>query len=230
MQINTVVNIGFFLVILLFAILAITSQKQISKIETDSSRVTSLRAPTAKASASVNIALNKSLAALRGWVLIGEERFLRDRQNSWQSIRIEEERLLVLSKDWTNPHNVERLSEAVKLLDQLETEQVKIQLIAHKLENVPSSEILLNNAIPLASSVADRITTMIDFAKSQNASNNRLALLAEMADFRGSFALSVADIRAFLLAGDTKFVASFKRNWLRNEKSYKKWLFRKISG
>ncbi len=222
MQINTVVNIGFFLVILLFAILAITSQKQISKIETDSSRVTSLRAPTAKASASVNIALNKSLAALRGWVLIGEERFLRDRQDSWQSIRIEEEKLLALSKDWTNRHNVERLFEAVKLLDQLETEQIKIEVIAHKLENVPSSEILLNNAIPLASSVADRITTMIDFAKSQNASNNRLALLAEMADFRGSFALSVADIRAFLLAGDTKFVASFKRHWLRNEKSYKK--------
>ncbi len=220
MQINTVVNIGFFLVILLFAILAIMSQKQISKIETDSTRVTSLRAPTAKASASVNIALNKSLAALRGWVLLGEDRFLKGRQEAWQSIHTEKAKLLVLSKDWTNPRNVERLSEAVKLLDQLEIEQVNIELIAHKLENVRSSEILLNDAIPLASSVADRITTMIDFAKSQNASPDRLALLAAMADFRGSFALSLADIRAFLLAGDARFKGSFELHWLRNEKSY----------
>ncbi len=221
LQINTIVNIGFFLVILLFATLAITSQKQISKIESDSTRVTSLRAPTAKASASINIALNKSLAALRGWVLIGEEYFLIDRQRSWQSIRKEEEKLLALSKGWTNPRNIERLSKAVKLLDQLETEQVNIELIAHKLENIRSLEILLNDAIPLASSVADRITIMIDFAKSQNASSDRLILLAEMADFRSSFALSLADIRAFLLAGDVRFKNSFEFHWLRNEKSYK---------
>ncbi len=221
MQINTIVNIGFSLVIVLFITLAITSQRQISKIGEDSDRVTSLRAPTAKASASINISLNKSLAALRGWMLIGEERFLRDRQDAWQSIREEEGNLLALSKDWTVSRNLEQLSEAVKLLDKLEAEQVKIELIAHKLENVRSSEILLNDAIPLATSVTDRITTMIDYAKSQNASTNQLALLAEMADFRGSFALSLADIRAFLLAGDVKFKDSFDRHWLRNEKSYK---------
>ncbi len=222
MQINTIVNIGFLLVILLFTILAITSQKQISKIESDSARVTSLRAPTAKASASVNIALNKSLAALSGWVLIGDDHFLRDRQDAWQSIHIEKEKLLTLSKDWTNPHNVERLSEAVNLLAQLEAEQVNIELIAHKLENIRSSEILFKDAIPLASSLAGHITSMINFAKSQKVSPIRLTLLAAMADFRGSFALSLADIRAFLLAGDTKFKDSFELHWLSNEKSYKK--------
>ncbi len=221
LQINTLINTGFLIIIVLFATLAILSLKQISTIEAASAQVTSLREPSAKASASVNIALNKSLAALRGWVLIGEDRFLRDRHDSWLSIRKEEEKLLLLSKGWTNPRNVERLSRATKLLNQLENEQQNIELIAHKLENIPSSEILFNEAIPLGSSITDHITTLIDFAKSQNASTKRMALFAEMADFRGSFNLSLADIRAFLLAGDVKFKECFEHNWHKNEKSFK---------
>ncbi len=222
LQINVLVNISLTVVFMLFGILAITSQMQLSKIEADSVRLTSLRAPTAKASASMDIALNQSLAALRGWVLIGEEYFIKKRSDSWQTIRKEQEILTALSQDWTNPDNVKRLSRIVKFLDQLEQEQLNIELIAHKPENIRSWEILLHTAIPIATSLVNDITVMIDFAKNREPTSERFMIFSEMADFRGSFALSLADIRTFLLSGDQKFENSFSLHWGKNEKSYKK--------
>jgi len=222
LPINVLVNLSLAVVFMLFGILAITSQIQLSTIEADSVRLTSLRAPTAKASASMNIALNQSLAALRGWVLIGEEVFIKERSDSWQTIRKEQEILFSLSQGWTNSENVKRLSKIVELLDQLEQEQLNIELIAHKPENIRSWDILLYTAIPLATSLVNDITVMIDFAKNREATPERLTIFSEMADFRGSFALSLADIRAFLLSGDQKFEDSFRHHWGNNEKSYKK--------
>ncbi len=222
LPINVLVNLSLVVVFMLFGILAITSQIQLSKIEADSVRLISLRAPTAKASASMNIALNGSLAALRGWILIGEERFIKERLDSWQTIRKEQEILFSLSQDWTNSENVKRLSKIVELLDQLEQEQLNIELIAHKPENIRSWNILLHTTIPLATSLVDDITVMIDFAKNREATSERLMIFSEMADFRGSFALALADIRAFLLSGDQKFEDSFRLHWGKNEKSHKK--------
>ncbi len=222
LQINVLVNLSLSVVFMLFGILAITSQIQLSKIEADSVRLTSLRAPTAKASASMDAALNQSLAALRGWVLIGEERFMKERSDSWQTIRKEQKILFSLSQDWTNPENVKRLSKIAELLDQLEQEQINIEFIAHKPENIRSWYILLHTAIPLATSLVNDITVMIDFAKNREATSERFMIFSEMADFRGSFALSLGDIRAFLLSGDQKFEDSFRLHWGKNEKSYKK--------
>ncbi|MCP4399580.1 MAG: diguanylate cyclase [bacterium] len=220
LQINTLVNISFFAAIVLVAVLMVVSQIELSKIEADSIRIISLRAPTARASASMNTALNSSLAALRGWMLLEEERFLIARRDSWQTIRHDEKRLFTLSQEWTNPQNVDRFSKIVHLLEQLENEQTHIEHLAHKPENIRSSEILFNSAAPLATSITDNITKMIDFTKTQPPSHERLALLAAMADFRGSFALSLAAIRDFLLSGEIRFKTAFEVHWSKNEESY----------
>ncbi|MCP4874859.1 MAG: hypothetical protein GY896_05195, partial [Gammaproteobacteria bacterium] len=222
LQINMLVNISLAVIFMLFGILAITSQMQLSKIESDSVRLTSLRAPTARASSSMDIALNQSLAALRGWILIGEKHFVKKRSDSWQTIRKEQEILVALSQNWTNSENVKRLSEIVRLLDKLEQEQLNIVLIAHKPENIRSWEILLHTAIPIATSLIDEITVMIDFAKNQEPTSERFMIFSEMADFRSSFALSLADIRTFLLSGDQELEFSFSQHWEKNEKNYKK--------
>ncbi len=207
---------------MLFGVLAITSLQQLATIEANSARLTSLRAPTAKASASMDIALNQALAALRGWVLIGEEHFIKKRSDSWQAIRKEQAILIALSKDPNNLGNMTRLSRIAKLLDQLEKEQLSIELIAHKPGNIQSWEILLNTAIPIATSLVNDITVLIDFAKNREPTSERVLVFSEMADFRSSFALSLADIRAFLLSGDQKFENAFRHHWEKNERSYQK--------
>ena len=221
LHVNTLVNIGFSTVIILVTVLMLISQIMLSKIETDSNKITSMRTPTVKASSSMNIALNSSLAALRGWMLLEEERFLLVRRDSWQTIRQNEKQLLTLSQEWTNPQNKELLPRIIELLDQLEIEQTNIELLAHKPENVHSTEILFNSAAPLAASIADNITKMIHFTKTQQLTKQRLDILATMAEFHGSFGLSLADIRAFLLSGEKQFKTSFELHWSKNEKSYK---------
>ncbi|NOX07995.1 MAG: GGDEF domain-containing protein [Gammaproteobacteria bacterium] len=222
LHINTLVNISFFTVIILFTILMIASNRQLAKIESDSHRITSLRVPTAKASASINTAINTSLAALRGWMLIKEERFIIARRDAWQTIRQDQKQLVKLSKKWTNLENIERLSIVTALLDQLETEQLNIELLTHKAENIRSSEILLTSAAPIAASITNNITKMIDFNKSQESSAKRIQILITMADFRGSFAISLADIRAFLLSAEPRFKSSFESHWSKNTTSYDK--------
>jgi len=222
LQINTLVDISFIIVIILFVTLLIVSHFQLSKIGSDADRITALRAPTVKASASMNIALNASLAAIRGWMLIEDENFLLSRQDSWQSIRKNEAILRKLSQNWTNPLNVERLDKISDLLKQLEKEQLAIELLTHTKENVPSSQVLFDSAAPLAATLVHNITTLIDYSKTQQSSAERLAILAAIADFRGSFALSLADIRAFLLSAEPKFKDSFSLHWAMNEKSYER--------
>lgn len=222
LQIDSLINLGFIGIITLFVILIITSEAQHSKIEANAVRLTSLRAPTAKTSASMNTNLNASLAALRGWMLIGEERFVVTRRESWQAIRQDEKKLLTLSPKWTSPENVERFSKILQLLDQLEKQQLDIELLVHKPVNVRSSKILLMSVEPLAETIEANITKMIDFSKTQKPSAERLQLLGAMADFRGSFAFSLDNIRAFLSSADEKYKISYNSHWNDNEKSYER--------
>ncbi len=221
LPIDKLVNISFVSVISFFLILLIFSQIQLSRIENESNLLTSLRVPTAKASSSMNTSLQASLAALRGWMLIEEKRFLRDRKKAWRAIRLEEQVMIGLSKNWTNSQNKNRLDTILTLLNQLEEEQTVIELIAHRPENIRSNKILFETAIPLASSITNNITKLIDFNKSKKANASNLTHLAILADFRGSFVLSLADIRAFLLSADPKFRRDFNENWKTNEKNYK---------
>jgi diguanylate cyclase (GGDEF)-like protein/PAS domain S-box-containing protein len=220
LQVNTLVNIVIGLIITLIVILMVGGYVQLSNIDNFAKRITDLRVPTVKASATMNTNINSSLAALRGWMLIGEKHFISDRRLAWQLIRQQESDMWDYSKNWTNPDNSTRLSTISLLLDKLENEQEVIEHIAHTEDNIPSTKILLNDAAPLAAQIINNITKLIDFSKTQPVSDSRLAVLATMADLRGSFALSLAEIRAFLISANPKFRNSYEVLWERNENSY----------
>ncbi len=57
------------------------------------------------------------------------------------------------------------------------------------------------------------ISAMIDAEKKLDATPQRKALLATMADSRGSLAVGLAAIRAYLLGGDVKFADQFRAKW-----------------
>lgn len=221
-HISTLVNIILTTLISFLIIMMAVYYLQLIKVESHSKLITSLRVPTAKASATMNTNINASLASLRGWMLIKDENFISSRRQAWQIIHQQERAMLKLSTLWTNPDNVGRLVTISNLLNKLESEQLTIELIAHSPENVASVQILLDDAVPLASKITDNITKMIDYSKTQPSSNKRQDILATMADLRGSFTLSLAEIRAYLLSADVKFQASFKKQWQRNEKSFTK--------
>jgi signal transduction histidine kinase/DNA-binding response OmpR family regulator len=222
MKINTLgarIIAGFLSILAIFVLAVLVSVFQIREVDQLSKQLKALRAPTVVASAEVLNGVNASLAALRGWVILGDKKFVVARNQSWRAIDANIDKLQTYAKHWTNPENTQRLHNVTEKLTQFKTYQIEIEHIAHAKNNRKGLEILLTHAAPLANKVITNITKLIDTEKDQAASPARKQLLSAMADFRGSFSLGLANIRAFLLSGDEQYSTNFQRYWQINTKS-----------
>jgi methyl-accepting chemotaxis protein len=128
--------------------------------------------------------------------------------------------MLRLSQNWTNPENVKVLNQIKHDLEEFKQYQKEIEDIAQTIENTPANKMLLNEAAPQAAIIVSTITEMIDAEAKLEATPERKELLGIMADVRGSMGLALANIRAFLLSGDTKFEDKFKAMWSKNNIRY----------
>jgi len=213
--------IGFSIMILLLVITVSITVWDISGIKKTTDRIVNLRTPTAQASASLISNINASLADLRGWMLTGNEVFKAERQNVWKNIAEIEVKMDTLSKNWTNPENVANWEEFKTILAEFEKAQAKVELISNSTKEQPALQILVNDAAPMAAIMSTKITEIINAELSSNAEGNRIQLLGMMADVRGSLGLGLANIRAYLLTGDDKFVANFDKLWAKNARRFK---------
>ena len=218
MKMSTKLILGFAAMVAIIIGIVLTNEVQLKQNEAISQRMIVNRMPTSEASLSMLNGINSALAALRGWMLIENDKFRDSREDAWKlgiypALAIMQEK----SKIWTNPENVKRLSEITTILGEFEQVQQDIEVIAHRSENIPSIHLLLTDAAPVASIIIKNITRMIDIERTLEATSSRKELLGLMADFRGSSALSLANIRAYLLSGDEKFKTEFDRFWQTNE-------------
>ncbi len=206
------------LILLVFISTTIVSTKN-TKVITD--RMIDLRVPTSQASLQMINGMNHSLAALRGWMLLGKSNFKDERSKAWsEEIEPAFSEMSRLSAHWTDKKNIARLSEIKSYLDEFRGAQEEIENIANSPENTPATKILLVEAAPRAKIIVQKITEMIDLEKSLPATAERKDLLGIMADVRGTMGLSLANIRAFLLTGDAQFKNNFDRLWVKNTKRF----------
>jgi len=220
-KISSRLTVGFLILVLILAISSISSLLQITSITKDANKVVELRIPTAQASASVLNGINHALAALRGWMLLGKDKFRVERQLAWDTEIIPAMTTLdKMSEHWTNPENINRLKEMQTLLTDFEEEQKNIENIAQTLQNTPSVEMLYEQAVPQASILSKEITKLIDIELGLNASTQRKALLGMMADVRGSLGLALANIRGYLLSGEEHYRHSFEQLWHKNQRRF----------
>ena len=181
-----------------------------------SKRAIELRAPTARTSVSLLNGVNFSLAALRGWIILGKEDFKKERVAAWRAIDESLEDMDEYSKNWTNPENITRLKQMKALFVDFQGFQREIEDIAHTTENTPATKILLEQAAPQANILVATITEIIDLEAKLEATPRRKALLGMMADVRGTTARALANIRAFLLSGNPVFKQRFEVMWTKN--------------
>eukprot|EP00487_Bulimina_marginata_P012015 TRINITY_DN8060_c0_g1_i2.p1 TRINITY_DN8060_c0_g1~~TRINITY_DN8060_c0_g1_i2.p1 ORF type:complete len:125 (+),score=8.87 TRINITY_DN8060_c0_g1_i2:507-881(+) len=117
-KISSRLTVGFLMLVLILAISSISSIFQITSITNNANKVVELRIPTAQASASVLNGVNHALAALRGWMLLGEDKFKTERKLAWDTeINPAIASLNKMSANWTNPENIGRLKELEALLE-----------------------------------------------------------------------------------------------------------------
>lgn len=205
---------GFGLVGAILALSVIATLYQVNRVATITSRTIDLRTPTAFANLQMMNGLNHSLAALRGWIILGTEKFKQDRQLAWSEEIIPAlQQLTTLSADWTDPTNKERLQRIDVLLARFKIAQQQTEAIAHKADNLPATKLFLNQARPLSSSMLAEITTIINIEMSLTASPERKEILGIMGDIRGNTAIAIGQLRSYLLTADEQFKQGFNQRW-----------------
>ncbi len=212
--------LGFAAITLMLAAAVATTVWKINDIETITGRIVGLRMPTAAASGAIVKDIHASLASLRGWMIIGNEKFKAERAGVWADIDAQRENMDRLSQTWTNPDNVRNWTELKAVLEEFRTAQQQVEDIAHTPDEQPATKMLVTEAAPRAAVIIKAITKMINIEATLEATPDRKALLGMMADVRGSMGLALANIRAFLLTGDQKFVEIFKKFWATNKRRF----------
>jgi methyl-accepting chemotaxis protein len=217
-------SFGFGIVIMLMIVNAVVGRIKVDELSVVQHRLTDLRTPTVLAGRDMLNGINASLAALRGYMILGDdskkaELFISQRRDAWQGIDSAEARFNIFAVNWTDPSNVEALNTIKLDLGEFRKAQQEIENIAHTNENIPAFNILITQAAPTAGEVLEKITLIIEEESTLKANSERKNLLKNLADNRGSFAIGLANIRAFLLSGDPKFRDQFLAKWEVNERS-----------
>ena len=212
--------IGFGVVSIILAVSILSTKYMLNDISNISERIISLRVPTAATSAGLVNDINSSLASLRGYMLTGKDVFKVERTSVWDDIDTLSLDMEMFSQSWTNPDNVKKLAEMTSLIEEFRIAQQQVEDIAHSVDQYPANKILLQQAAPKAAILMQEITKMIDNEMTLEATAERKNLLGVMADVRGSTAIGLANIRAYLLSGDVKFKNGFDKAWAKNKRRF----------
>ncbi|NRA52588.1 MAG: methyl-accepting chemotaxis protein [Gammaproteobacteria bacterium] len=214
--------IAFGTIFLVLIIGSATNYYYLSQAEQVQNRVLNLRVKTVNAGKDINNGINYSLAALRGYMILGADPvksaiLKKQRNDAWVTIDKSIETFDQVSSNWTVPKNIEILTSLKQELSAFKLAQEQVENIAQTPENIPSYQLLLSDAAPRAGKILAALTNIINTESSLAATVERKTLLKLLADSRGSFAIALANIRAYLLSGDAQFKKKFNDKWQLNQ-------------
>ena len=213
---------GFAILVILLVASSVATLWNARVVQIKTDQIVNLRIPTSQASGEMMNHINTSLASLRGWMLTGNPKFKTERAGVWKSIGKVARDMDGLSSHWTDSENVLLWKQFKAVLQEFSDRQNKVELIAKTPDEQPATKMLTIEAAPRAAVMVNMITKMIDLELAgDQAAGDRVKILGMMADVRGTLGLSLANIRAYLLTGDNKFVEKYNRLWTKNERRFK---------
>jgi len=222
LKLGTKIGGGYGVMGLILVTIVLGTIFQVNRVKEVNNRIMELRAPTARSSLMMLNGINHSLAALRGWMILGKDKFKVERAEAWG--KEIEPSLQVLKKfavNWTNPENVARLKLIDSVIGEFKKAQQEIENIAQTPDNTPALKILFSEAAPQTAIIRPMITNMIDLELQQPASPERKELLGIMADIRGTGGRSLSALKSYLLTGESEYKDLFDKYWAKNIKRFK---------
>jgi len=225
MNIKNKLLLSFGSIVLMLVFVSAYTLFQLNETRKIETRVIKVRQPTVRSGMLLEDGIDLSLAGLRGYMILGSEAdkgdlFKKERLDGWGKIDQAIIQLDNFSKNWTVKINGERLAKIKVLLSEFRAAQEEAEKLSHTPENILSYSILLTQAAPLASKIMASITVLIEEEGKLEATSKRKELLKLLADSRGSFAIGLANIRAYLLSGDEEFKNTFLNKWKINQQRF----------
>jgi methyl-accepting chemotaxis protein len=212
--------LGFSILCILLAGVVGTTMLKVRMVSEATDRTVNLRVPTAMTANDVVAGVYASLASLRGWLITGNEAFKTERAALWKDIQKHGSEMDRLSGQWVVEQNRVDWRQAKPLLDELRNAQDKAEAIAHTIDEQPAAKILATEAAPLVKLMLQKATSIIEEERSITSTDARKSLLIGFADLRGSMAMAIGALRAYLLTADAAFKTEFNELWELNEKKF----------
>ncbi len=211
---------GFSILCILLAAVVGTTLIKVQTVSELTDRTVNLRVPTAMTASDLVAGVYASLASLRGFLITGNEVFKTERATLWKEIQAHGSDMDRLSGHWTVEQNKVDWKQAKPLLDELRNAQDKAEAIAHTIDEQPAAKILATEAAPLVKLMLQKATSIINEEGNIASTDTRKSLLIGFADMRGSMAMAIGAIRAYLLTADEAFKTEFVELWAHNQKKF----------
>jgi len=157
------------------------------------------------------------LASLRGWILLGDPKFKKERSIAWED-QINPSLTLMhdLAPKWVDLENKTRLKLIEAEINIFKAAQKKIEDIAKSSENSPAQKILFSQAEPLEKFIVDTLSNMIHLGMKDNNSVKNKRLIELLANIETTISLSLERADEFLLSGEEEFKKESLENWRKN--------------
>ena len=204
---------GFGLMAAILVVIVAVDLRQIQANGAMTSEMVAERLPSTMTGNRLVANVQASTAALRDWMLTGNESYKAARAAVWAEIDQDRARLDELQQLWDDDQDKADWDQAKTLLDKLKAAQAETEAVAHSEQEQPALEKLGKDAKVPEAVITGGLTAMTNEEQTQPTSDERKELLVTLADLRQAFALSMASIRAYAMTGDDKFVAAFDKNW-----------------
>jgi methyl-accepting chemotaxis protein len=217
MSVGKKVGLGFGVITLILMGVVLLTIQQVKTMEIVTKRVVDLRTPTAHASLMMLNGINHSLASLRGWILLGDPKFMEERSIAWEKqINPSLKLMHGLAPNWTDPENKSRLKSIEEEINNFKSVQQKIEGIARTPENTPAQKILFNQAEPLEKSIVATVSKMIKLGVNGNNTPKNKRQVEILANIETTTSLALERADEFLLSGKEEFKKESLENWKKN--------------
>jgi methyl-accepting chemotaxis protein len=165
------------------------------------------RAPAALVAATLARNTQESLAALRGFVLLGDRAMAQQRAAAWAGVQEDLTRLGGYLGDAA-------LVELSLALDECLAAQDRVERLAHTPGNQPARQLWSGAGAPLVERLQDGLSAMLGEEEQLEATPMRKALLGELANARGALAAGLASTNAYLVQGQAGDLIAQREAWV----------------
>ena len=214
---NKVISLGFGLIVFIFAMMVIISFTEIVTLQKKSKTVTQTDIPTLYVSTAMESLVNRTLGSLRSWMLLKDDQFKDELQESWVKIRIAEAQMVQLSRNWNHSADRLQLDTLRGILNNFEQAQLEILELAHQDGNLPVNQLLAENITPLLLSMTGRIVELVDLEEQGEVNPERRKLLIALFRFRHTLSEALAHTRSYILTEKEHFIQDFNAVWQANQ-------------
>ncbi len=209
---------GLLLAILLSAVMYASSRlNELQRVENE--LVSSTILPLAASELVGEI--NKSLAILRGYLVLGTPILKKQRQQVWDNI---DAQMAVLKSNKTSTLSIIGYAEKLRALEvslkQYRSAQDEAEAVAHTDAEQPAQAMYQDKVQPVVIRLLAAINQLTTVEQGLPATPERKELLGLFANASASLSLGLAATRSYLINGDKTFKATFASQWTVNTSNY----------